>query len=77
MVVPYALFSELAYRFYILNLPEKQQLLSGFMVEMILFPILQTVVVLYLAAAISQSPRSRYSVISTRFSSGHGCCYSV
>ncbi|CAM3567060.1 YciC family protein [Parendozoicomonas haliclonae] len=57
IVLPYALVSELVYRFYILGLPKEQQLFSGFMVEIILFPILQTVVVLYMAAAVSGHQR--------------------
>ncbi len=58
IVLPYALLSELALHFYIQKQEAQQQLIAVFFVEMILFPILQTVIVLYMAAAVSGQRRS-------------------
>lgn len=58
IVLPYAILNELALLFYIKGQTINQQLLSILALELLLFPILRTVVILYSAAKIGGYPRS-------------------
>ena len=58
LVLPYVVASELVNQFYVRQLDAGNRMVSGLMVEMILHPILQSVLILFLAAAIGGHQKS-------------------
>ncbi|WP_281648037.1 YciC family protein [Parendozoicomonas sp. Alg238-R29] len=67
IILPYALLSELVHRLVIKSLTEADQLYAGLMTELALYPIVHSVLILFIAAVIGGQQRSigecyRYSV---------------